>query len=51
MGWIDQTQDRDHWRALVNTVIHFGFHTLGSSWAVEQLLASPEWLSSLKLIK
>jgi hypothetical protein len=21
MGWIDLTQDRDHWRALVNTVM------------------------------
>jgi hypothetical protein len=23
MDWIDMTQDRDQWRALVNTVLHF----------------------------
>jgi hypothetical protein len=24
MGWIDLTQDRDQWRALVNTVMNLG---------------------------
>jgi hypothetical protein len=32
MDWIDMAQDRDQWRALVNTVLNLGFHKiLGSS--------------------
>jgi hypothetical protein len=33
VDWIDMAQDRDQWRALVNTVLRtFGFHKmLGSS--------------------
>jgi hypothetical protein len=32
MGWIDLAQYRDQWRALVSTVMNFGFHKmLGSS--------------------
>lgn len=32
--WIDLAQDKNKWRAAVNVVMTFGFHTwLGSSWA------------------
>jgi hypothetical protein len=26
MNWIDLAQDRDQWRALLNTVMNLGFH-------------------------
>jgi hypothetical protein len=26
--WIDLTQDMDQWKALVNTVMNFGFHKM-----------------------
>jgi hypothetical protein len=48
MGLIDVAQDRDQWKALVNTVMTFWFHKmLGSSWVAAQLVAPREGLSSL----
>jgi hypothetical protein len=28
IDWIDLAQDRDQWRALVNTILTFGFHKM-----------------------
>jgi hypothetical protein len=49
--WIDLAQDRDQWRALVNTAMHFGFHKLeGNSQVAAQLAASEEGLNSMNLV-
>jgi hypothetical protein len=51
MDWIDLVQDRDQWKALVNTLITFGFRNmLVSLWVAAQLAASQERLSAIKLI-
>jgi hypothetical protein len=46
MDYIYLAEDRDHWRAFVNTVNKM----LGSSCVAAQLVASQEGLSSMKLI-
>jgi hypothetical protein len=51
MDWIDLTEDRDRWRALVDVWWTFGFHkTRGISWLAEDLLACQEELCSMELV-
>jgi hypothetical protein len=47
VDWIDTAQTRDQRRALVNTVLIFGFHKMLGSFSVAAQLAAPqEGLSS-----
>jgi hypothetical protein len=42
IDWIDLTQDRDQWRALVNTVMNL---QVGNFLIAAEFAAPPEWLS------
>jgi hypothetical protein len=45
MNWIDLSEDRDRWWALVNVVMNLCFHKMwGISCLAEDLLASQEGL-------
>jgi hypothetical protein len=51
MEWIDLAKNMDQWRAVVNTVMTFGFHKmLGNSLVAAQLAASQDGLSCMELV-
>jgi hypothetical protein len=50
MDWIDLAQDRDQWRALVDTVMNLWEKMLGNSLVAAQLAASEEGLISMELV-
>jgi hypothetical protein len=51
VGWIGLAQVRNRWRALVNSVLNFGFHKmLGNYRVAAQLVAYRVVLSSTELV-
>jgi hypothetical protein len=51
IDWIDLVHDRDMWRALVYTMMNFGFHKMrGISWVAQDILACQEGLCSVELV-
>jgi hypothetical protein len=49
MDWIDFAEGNDRWRAVVNTVMNFGFHKIrGVYWLAGDLLHCQEALFSME---
>jgi hypothetical protein len=52
MDWIDLAEDRDQWKALVNTVMNLRVpQNFGKFLRAVRLVASQKWLSSMELVR
>ena len=51
VDWINFIQDVEKWRAVLNTIMKFGFHKMRViSWLAERLFVPQEGLCSMELI-